>query len=80
VPAEWREYLVAKGYIAVDGASLTVAELTDSGFCVYLIPETIRATRFGSLAPGAQVNIEIDHQTQTIVDTLRRMNLAPPAD
>ena len=77
VPAEWREYLVTKGYIAVDGASLTVAELTDSGFCVYLIPETIRATRFGALAPGHEVNIEIDHQTQTIVDTLKRMNLAP---
>ncbi|TDT39319.1 riboflavin synthase alpha chain [Halospina denitrificans] len=80
VPPEWREYLVSKGYIAVDGASLTVAELTDSGFCVYLIPETLRATRFGSLAPGDVVNIEIDHQTQTIVDTLKRMNLAPPAD
>lgn len=77
VPAEWREYLVTKGYIAVDGASLTVAELTGSGFCVYLIPETIRSTRFGSLGPGDQVNIEIDHQTQTIVDTLKRMNLAP---
>lgn len=80
VPREWREYLVTKGYIAVDGASLTVAELTDSGFCVYLIPETIRATRFGSLEPGDQVNIEIDHQTQTIVDTLKRMNLKPTAN
>ena len=78
VPQQWREYLVTKGYIAVDGASLTVAELTGTGFCVYLIPETIRATRFGSLGPGDEVNIEIDHQTQTIVDTLKRMNLAPP--
>lgn len=77
VPVEWRDYLVTKGYIAVDGASLTVAELTDSGFCVYLIPETIRATRFGSLEPGDRVNIEIDHQTQTIVDTLKRMDLTP---
>lgn len=80
VPPEWRDYLVTKGYIAVDGASLTVAELTDSGFCVYLIPETIRATRFGSLEPGDHVNIEIDHQTQTIVDTLKRMNLVAPSN
>lgn len=77
VPAEWREYLITKGYIAVDGASLTVAELTGAGFCVYLIPETLRATHFGSLAPGDRVNIEIDHQTQVIVDTVKRLGLTP---
>ena len=77
VPSDWRPYLINKGYIAVDGASLTIAELTDDGFAVYLIPETLRATRFGLLSEGDGVNIEIDHQTQTIVDTLKRMNLKP---
>jgi len=77
VPDEWRDYLIPRGYIAVDGASLTIAEIMDEGFCVYLIPETVRATCFGSLAPGSRVNIEIDHQTQTIVDTLKRMDLNP---
>ncbi|MGM0450307.1 MAG: riboflavin synthase subunit alpha [Pseudomonadota bacterium] len=77
VPAEWRPYLISKGYIAIDGASLTIAELTDDGFAVYLIPETLRATRFGSLHEGDPVNIEIDHQTQTIIDTLKRLDLVP---
>lgn len=77
VPVEWRPYLISKGYIAIDGASLTIAELTEDGFAVYLIPETLRATRFGSLREGALVNIEIDHQTQTIIDTLKRLDLVP---
>ena len=77
VPQQWRPYLISKGYIAVDGASLTIAELTGDGFAVYLIPETLRATRFGTLGEGDHVNIEIDHQTQTIIDTLNRLDLVP---
>ncbi|MEQ6885224.1 riboflavin synthase subunit alpha [Salicola sp. Rm-C-2C1-2] len=77
VPSAWRPYLINKGYIAVDGASLTIAELTDDGFAVYLIPETLRSTRFGSLHEGNRVNIEIDHQTQTIIDTLAHLDLTP---
>ncbi|KAA8984300.1 MULTISPECIES: riboflavin synthase subunit alpha [Gammaproteobacteria] len=77
VPHAWRPYLISKGYIAVDGASLTIAELTSDGFAVYLIPETLRATRFGALDEGDHVNIEIDHQTQTIIDTLNRLDLVP---
>ncbi|XOZ33974.1 riboflavin synthase subunit alpha [Halomonadaceae bacterium KBTZ08] len=77
VPQEWRPYLINKGYVAVDGASLTIAELTGDGFAVYLIPETLRATRFHTLGNGDPVNIEIDHQTQTIIDTLKRLDLVP---
>ena len=77
VPVAWRPYLINKGYIAIDGASLTIAELTEVGFAVYLIPETLRATRFGSLREGDTVNIEIDHQTQTIIDTLKQLDLVP---
>lgn len=77
VPAAWQAYLINKGYIAIDGASLTIAELTDDGFSVYLIPETLRATRFDALRENDRVNIEIDHQTQTIIDTLNRLDLVP---
>lgn len=77
VPDEWRHYLLPKGYIAVNGASLTIGEVTDSGFSVYLIPETLQATTFGGLAQGDSVNLEIDSQTQTIVDTLAKLNLKP---
>ncbi len=76
VPAPWMRYVFAKGYIAVNGASLTVAEaqrLPDASgsFEVWLIPETLRMTTFGEKAEGAALNIEIERQTQVFVDTVR---------
>ena len=80
VPKAWRNYLFAKGYVAVNGCSLTIGDVDDHGFNVYLIPETLRATTFQDLVEGDRVNVEIDSQTQTIVDTLARMNLKPITD
>jgi len=76
VPAPWMRYVFAKGYIAVNGASLTVAEARrEAGgagwFEVWLIPETLRATTFADKAEGAPLNIEIERQTQVFVDTVR---------
>jgi riboflavin synthase len=76
VPAPWMRYVFAKGYIAVNGASLTVAEARrerdGSGwFEVWLIPETLRMTTFGDKARGDAVHIEIERQTQVFVDTVR---------
>ncbi|MDO8418507.1 MAG: riboflavin synthase subunit alpha [Rubrivivax sp.] len=76
VPAPWMRYVFAKGYIAVNGASLTVAEAQrEAGgagwFEVWLIPETLRATTFADKAEGAPLNIEIERQTQVFVDTVR---------
>jgi riboflavin synthase len=78
VPAPWMRYVFAKGYIAVNGASLTVAEAgreaDGSGwFEVWLIPETLRQTTFGDKAPGDAVNVEIERQTQIVVDTVERV-------
>lgn len=78
LPAPWMRYVFAKGYIAVDGASLTVAEARreadGSGwFEVWLIPETLRMTIFGDKAVGDAVNIEIERQTQIVVDTVERV-------
>jgi riboflavin synthase len=53
-------YVVAKGSIAVDGVSLTVAALTDGDFTVSLIPETLERTNLGAAAPGTAVNLEVD--------------------
>ena len=53
-------YIVEKGSVAVDGVSLTVAEVGDGGFSVSLIPETLERTTLGSLEPGSQVNVEVD--------------------
>jgi riboflavin synthase len=74
--APWMRYVFAKGYIAVDGASLTVAEAQrerdGSGwFEVWLIPETLRMTTFGAKRAGDALNVEIERQTQVIVDTVR---------
>ncbi len=78
VPGDWARYLFGKGYIAVNGASLTIGDVKNNRFNVHLIPETLRATTFGDLAVGDEVNIEIDSQTQTIVDTLARMGYDRP--
>ena len=67
------KYIFNKGYVAVNGASLTVGQVADGQFSVYLIPETLRITTFASLKTGDQVNIEVDAQTQAIVDTLERI-------
>jgi riboflavin synthase len=76
LPAPWMRYVFAKGYIAIHGASLTVAEAKrepdGSGwFEVWLIPETLRMTTFAEKQQGSPLNIEIERQTQVFVDTVR---------
>ncbi|MBP6903250.1 MAG: riboflavin synthase subunit alpha [Burkholderiaceae bacterium] len=73
VPEAHRRYVFAKGYIAVNGASLTMAEVDrrEGWFEVWLIPETLRMTTFGDKAEGAALNLEIDRATQVVVDTVR---------
>ncbi|MEJ7569847.1 MAG: riboflavin synthase [Gaiellaceae bacterium] len=59
-PAELLRYCVEKGSITVEGVSLTIAELTDTGFEIALIPHTLEVTTLGRLAPGDAVNLEAD--------------------
>ncbi|MCP4284530.1 MAG: riboflavin synthase subunit alpha [Gammaproteobacteria bacterium] len=66
-------YLFNKGYIGIDGISLTISEVSGAKFSVNLIPETLARTNIGSRRPGDRVNIEIDPQTQAIVDTVERV-------
>ncbi len=74
-PSEWVKYILPKGFVAVNGCSLTVGEVTDNRFNVYLIPETLNITTFGVIMTGDVINLEVDHQTQTIVDTVERLGL-----
>ncbi|PXX44941.1 riboflavin synthase subunit alpha [Undibacterium pigrum] len=75
VPPEWLRYIFAKGYIAINGASLTIAEVNrqEGWFEVWLIPETLRMTVFAEKKTGASLNIEIERTTQVVVDTVRSM-------
>ena len=59
-PAELLRYLVEKGSVALEGVSLTVAAVDETGFEIALIPHTLVETTLSDLAPGSQVNLEID--------------------
>ena len=74
-PTEAIPYILEKGYVAVDGMSLTVGEVSESSFALHIIPETLRVTTIGEKQVGHSVNIEIDSRTQAVVDTIRRMGV-----
>ncbi|MEG0036630.1 MAG: riboflavin synthase subunit alpha [Victivallaceae bacterium] len=68
------KYLFEKGFVAIDGVSLTVVQVDTKEriFQIDLIPETLRATLLGNKISGSRVNIEIDFMTQSAVDTVLR--------
>lgn len=72
VPKDMRKYILEKGYIGVDGISLTVGEVDQGCFSLHIIPETLRLTTLGAHEIGDAVNLEIDSTTQTIVATVER--------
>ncbi|RJG38597.1 riboflavin synthase subunit alpha [Motilimonas pumila] len=71
--AQWHKFILPKGFIAVDGISLTVGEVSAQDFWVHLIPETLQATTLGQKKLGDKLNMEIDPQTQAIVTTVERV-------
>ncbi|MCD6008943.1 riboflavin synthase subunit alpha [Halomonas sp. IOP_31] len=73
LPASYARFLFEKGYIGVEGISLTIGEVRERRFCVNLIPETLARTTLGDRVPGDRVNIEVDPQTQAIVETVERV-------
>ncbi len=72
-PLSIEKYLLEKGYVAIDGISLTIGDVSNSRFNLHIIPETMRQTTIASKQVGDAVNIEIDSTTQTIVSTVERM-------
>lgn len=87
VPARWGKYILPKGFVSLDGCSLTVGPdvatsraggegAGDAGastsFSVFFIPETLRVTRFGEVGVGDAVNVEVDATTQAVVDAVER--------
>ena len=74
-PAELMDYLVEKGSITVDGISLTVNGVSDTGFHVTIIPHTSQVTTLGDRKPGDPVNLETDVVGKYIVSLARRGRL-----
>lgn len=73
LPPQLAAYILPKGFIGLDGCSLTIGDVTAHEFNVHLISETLQRTLFGSRQAGDSINIEIDAQTQAIVDTVERV-------
>jgi riboflavin synthase len=77
VPREWTTAIFEKGFIAVDGSSLTVEDVRKTrdvgSFALHLIPETLRLTNLGRKQRGDRVNIELDARTVAIVRTVERV-------
>lgn len=73
MPLSIEKYIMEKGYVAIDGISLTIGKVDDLRFNLHIIPETIRQTKINSKQVGDAVNIEIDSMTQTIVSTVERL-------
>jgi riboflavin synthase len=72
-PSSMMKFIHEKGYIGLNGASLTIGEVVEHQFNIHLIPETLRLTTFASIQKGDLINIEIDAMTQTIVATVERI-------
>ena len=72
-PPDVRKYIVSKGYVGIDGISLTIGDVHDDAFDLHLIPETLRLTTLGEKQVGDAVNLEIDSTTMMIVETVERM-------
>ncbi len=79
LPADLRKYVIVRGSIALDGISLTVAEKTDTGVRVAIIPETIRKTRIADWQPGSLVNVEVDMIGKYVENYLREAGIVPKA-
>lgn len=75
VQEQWMSYLMPKGFVSLNGASLTIQALdrSERTFTVSLIPETLARTTFDSVTTGDRLNLEVDGQTQAVVETVRAM-------
>ena len=72
-PAELHHYIIPKGSVALDGVSMTIAEVGPVGFDVAVIPTTLSMTTLGNAERGTKLNVETDVLCRTVVETVRRM-------
>ena len=73
IPTSLREYFFYKGYVALNGCSLTIGKVLKTSFYIHLIPETVSVTTFKDVKKGDLVNIEIEQATINTVETVKRV-------
>jgi riboflavin synthase len=73
VPRGMDKYILEKGYIGINGCSLTVGKVFKTNFNIHLIPETLKVTNLDLLKEKSLVNIELDQNTVTIVDSVEKI-------
>ena len=73
IEEKWIKYLTEKGYISVNGASITIGKVSKNTFYVHLIPETLKTTNLDELIYDNYVNLEFDQATIAIVDATERL-------
>ena len=69
--SKFKEYIFEKGYIGLNGCSLTLGKVNKDSFYIHLIPETLSVTNLKNLKKGSLVNVEIDQNTIAIVETVK---------
>ena len=72
ISKEYSDYILEKGYIGINGCSLTIGKIFKNQFNIHLIPETLKVTNLEKLEEKDLVNIEIDQATIAIVDTVKK--------
>ncbi len=73
IPKGLDKYILEKGYIGINGCSLTVGKVFKTNFNIHLIPETLKVTNLDLLKERSLVNIELDQNTVTIVDSVEKI-------
>jgi riboflavin synthase len=73
IPTSLREYFFYKGYVALNGCSLTIGKVLKTSFYIHLIPETVSVTTFKNIKKGDLINIEIEQATINTVETVKRV-------
>ena len=79
IPSSLREYIFYKGYVALNGCSLTIGKVLKSSFYIHLIPETVSITTFKDIKKGDSINIEVEQTTINTVETVKRVMLEKKA-
>src|SRR5210317_766718 len=73
IPTSLREYFFYKGYVALNGCSLTIGKVLKTSFYIHLIPETVSVTTFKDIKQGDLINIEVEQATINAVETVKRV-------